>query len=133
MGGLSLWAKNKLLDHSLGKASWTMPTTIYVAMFTSDPDPGDASGNPSGTEVSYTGYARQAVTHAAASGGASTSDVDVTFPSAGSSGGTAQYVGYMDASSGGHLIWSGPMSPSQVIGVGTQVQFAAGQLDPEFT
>ena len=37
MANMTNFLEKKLLDHTLGKASWTMPTTVYMGLFTSDP------------------------------------------------------------------------------------------------
>ncbi|WP_377846978.1 hypothetical protein [Bosea sp. UC22_33] len=60
-GSASDYLEKKLLDHSLGVAAYTMPGTVYLALFTADP--GEAGP---GTEVSGNGYARQSTAFAAA-------------------------------------------------------------------
>ena len=37
MAGFSTYLANKLLDHSLGIATYTPPTNIWIALFTADP------------------------------------------------------------------------------------------------
>src|SRR5688572_15936538 len=105
---LTNFAENKLLDHILGKTSYTMPTT-YVGLFTAAP--GEAGG---GTEVSGGSYARQALqpTTAAASGAADNS-ADVTFPAASADWGTVTHVGIFDASSGGNLLLYAALTASK--------------------
>jgi hypothetical protein len=76
MAALSDYAENKLLDHVLGTASFTMPTQCYLALYTTATD--DAAG---GTEVTNANaYVRQAVDFDAASGGATDLTADLTFP-----------------------------------------------------
>ena len=36
-GALTLYARNKLVEHSLGLTAWTMPTNVYMGLFTADP------------------------------------------------------------------------------------------------
>lgn len=125
MAGASDYLENKLVDHMLGKASFTMPTTVYVALFTAAPT--DAGG---GTEVSGNAYARQAVTSvmASASSGQSTNGSDVLFPTATGSWGTVVAAGLFDASSGGNLLAWNTLTTSRAVGANDRVRFNAGTL-----
>lgn len=103
IGGMSDYLENKLLDHSLGKAAYTMPTN-YLALFTAAPS--DAGG---GTEVSGGSYARQNVSTAmnsAASGQATTGSL-VAFPDATANWGTVLAWATFDASTAGNMLWWG--------------------------
>ena len=62
-GNLSDYLENKLIDHFLGTTSYTMPTPVYVALYTVTPS--DAGG---GTEATGGSYARQTAAFAASSG-----------------------------------------------------------------
>lgn len=121
---LSNYLENKLLDHSLGTTSFTMPSTVRLALYTSDPTDAD-----SGTEVSGGSYARQAVSFDAAASGATQNSADVTFPVASANWGTITHVGVRDAASGGNLLWHGPLTASKTINTGDQFKIAAGDLD----
>jgi hypothetical protein len=44
MSQMTDYLEKKLLDHTLGKAAYTMPTTVYLALFTADP--GDTGSRP---------------------------------------------------------------------------------------
>lgn len=48
-GNLTNYLENKLLDHFLGTTAYTMPSPVYVALFTVAP--GDAGGGTEVTEV----------------------------------------------------------------------------------
>lgn len=100
MAALSDYAENKVLDHLLGVSEFTMPSTVYLALFTSDPtDTGQA-----GTEVSGGGYVRQAVTASAASGGQSQNSQEVLFPEATEDWGVITHVGIYDSQTGGNML-----------------------------
>lgn len=78
-GSFSNYLENALLDHALGGGNYTRPATVYIALFTVAPS--DAGG---GTEVSGNNYSRAAVTNdatnfPAASGGAKSNGVAITF------------------------------------------------------
>lgn len=124
MAALSDFAENELLDHLLGTGSWTMPSDVYVALYTGAPS--DAGG---GTEVSGGSYARQSVSFSAASGGATNPDADVEFPQASASWGTITHVGLFDASTSGNLLMWGALTASKAIGDGDQLVIPAADFD----
>jgi hypothetical protein len=107
MTGYSDYAARKVLDHTVGKTSWTMPTA-YMALYTTLP----ADAGTGGTEVSTGSYARVATSGAtwnAAAGSAPASNSNstaITFPT--STGSWGSVVGWtiMDASSAGNQIFS---------------------------
>lgn len=124
MAGISTYLANKLLDHSLGVASYTMPSGVYLALFTSDPTP-----TGSGTEVSGSGYARQQVTWNAAASRESTLNGSETFGPAGGSWGTVTHWGVFDSSTAGNLLWFGSLSASKAADSGDSLVAA----DESFT
>lgn len=123
MAGISTYLANKLLDHSLRNVSFTPPTAVYVALYTSDPTAADT-----GTEVSGGGYARQQVTFNVASGGQITNNSDIIFPTATASWGTITHIGIRDAATGGNLLYFSTLSIPKTIDAGDQLKIPAGQL-----
>ncbi len=127
MSQMSDYLENKLLDHTLGKAAFTMPTTTYLALFTTAPS--DAAA---GAEVttSSSGYARQALTTAmsAASGGTSSNTSTLTFGPATASWGTITHFGIFDAVTGGNMLLYGALASSKSIGTDDKLEWTAGQL-----
>jgi len=125
-GNLSDWAENALMDWLMGGASPTRPTTRHVALHTGDPGETGAS-NEVGAGV---GYARQAATFGASSGGATSNVANVVFgPASGAGFGTVSHVSVWDASSGGNCLWKGPLSASQAVAAGVSFTIVAGDLD----
>lgn len=125
MSAASDYLENKLLDHSLGTTSWTMPTTVYIGLWTAD------DGLESGTvtsEVSGGSYARQTMTFDAAAGGSADSAATVTFPTATANWGTITHVALMDASTGGNVLFHGSVTTSKTIESGDTFQISAGNL-----
>jgi hypothetical protein len=117
--------ENKLLDHMLGKTSYTMPT-VYVGLYTAAPT--DAGG---GTEVSGGAYARVATSGAtwnAASAGSSSNAAAVTFPTATASWGTITHFGLFDASTTGNMLRWGALTTSKTVGNGDTPSFGIGTL-----
>ena len=123
----STWAANKILDHAFGVTSWTMPATVYLALFTAAPT--DAGG---GTEVSGGGYTRQAITFGSASSRA-TSNSSSETQTASASWGTIVAIGIFDASTSGNLIWWDDLTTNRAIGNGESYTLAIGDLDAAFS
>lgn len=126
MAALSDYAEKLVLDWLMTNGSATRPTAWYVALYTAAPN--DAGG---GTEVSGSGYSRQAVTFdAATSGTGTTSNTGaVTFTAAGGDWGTITHIGIHDASTGGNLLWHGSLTVSKTVSDGDTLQFAVGNID----
>lgn len=123
MSALSNYLENALINGTLRASSYTAPSTVYVALFTSDPT--DAG---SGTECSGTSYARQSATFAAPSNGASSTSADVQFPQAGGAWGTITHFGIFDALTSGNLMYHGALTTSKVIETGDVFKIASGSL-----
>ena len=125
MAEMSNYLENALLNGTLNATTYTAPAAVYVALYTSDPT--DAN---TGTEVSGGSYARTAVTFATASGtsGSVASNADVTFPQATGSWGTVGWIGIMDASTSGNLLYHTALDASKTIDSGDIFKIASGSL-----
>ena len=125
MAEMSNYLENALLNGTLNGTTYTAPAAIYVALYTSDPT--DAN---TGTEVSGGSYARTAVTFATASGtsGSVASNADCTFPQATGTWGTVGWIGLMDASSSGNLLYHTALDASKTIATGDIFKIASGSL-----
>lgn len=123
-GNLSDYAEKKILDHTLGVAAFTMPSTIYLALFTANPT--DAG---TGAEVSGGAYVRKAITFSAAAspGGTTSNSADVLFPAA-TTAYTVTHIGLYDALSAGNLLWHGPLTASQAVAIGNEFKMGATKL-----
>lgn len=129
-GSFSDYAENKVLDHIVGKTSFTMPS-VYVALFTAAPS--DSGG---GTECSGGSYARKSTAGAdwaAAASGATSNANAITFVTPTGSWGTVVAFGLFDASTSGNLLAWADLTTNQAIGTGNTVSFAAGDLDITLT
>jgi len=125
---MTSYLQKKLGDHSIGKASFTMPTTVYLALFTVNP--GEA-GSLAG-EVSGGSYARIAITSLmnafdSVSGIAvNASSIDFANPTA--NWGTIVAVGIMDALTVGNMLYYQAVTSRSVLSGSPHVQFSPGQL-----
>jgi hypothetical protein len=126
MAGFSDYAENKVLDHIVGKTSFTMPST-WVALYTVAPT--DAGG---GTQVTGGSYARVATAGAdwsAASGGAITNANALTFPTATADWGTIVAAALFDASSGGNMLIWNLLTANKTVTTDDALSFPAGSID----
>lgn len=123
MAAMSNYLENALINATLRNTSYTSPSTVYAALFTSDPT--DAG---SGTEVSGGSYARKAITFGAPSNGASTNSAAVEFDQATASWGTVTHFGIYDASTSGNLLYHGALTASKVIDTGDVFKFATSSV-----
>jgi hypothetical protein len=127
MAEMSNFLENALLNATLNATTYTAPATVYVSLWTSNPND-DASG----TEVSTmgTGYARTAVSFATASGtsGNILNDADVTFPTATASWGTVGWIGINDAATAGNLLYHTALDTAKTIDSGDIFKISTGNL-----
>lgn len=123
MSAMSDYLENEILDHILGTGSYTMPSNVYIGLST-----GSFGDDNSGTELSGSGYARQAITFAAASSASAASNATVTFPTATGSWGAISHYGIYDASTSGNLLIHGAFAASKTIGSGDVLRVNSGDL-----
>jgi len=123
MSAMSDFLELEVLDHVLGTGSYTMPTTVRIGLST-----GSFGDDNSGTELSGNGYARQAITFAAASSGSAATNATVTFPTATGSWGSVSHYGIFDAASGGNLLIHGAFASAKTIGTGDVFRINSGDL-----
>lgn len=106
----------------------TAPATMYLALFQSNP----SDTGTGGTEVSYTGYTRQAITFSApavsGSGLMIQNSTQITFPEAPASGNTATYVAVMDSLTGGNMWLYGQLDQALTIQAGVSPVFRQGNV-----
>lgn len=118
--GKSNFFAKKVADWIYSATSYTPPATLYFGLWTTTLTA--ASTGSSGTECSYTGYARVAVTNNATQFPAATGTTSatksnanaITFPSNGGSGQTVIAAGVCDASSAGNMIHWGDVASTVI-------------------
>jgi len=123
MAEMSNYLETALINGTLRGTTYTAPSTVYLALYTSDPTDADT-----GTEVSGTSYARQSITFGSPSNGASTNSAAIEFPQAGGSWGTVTHVGIRDASTAGNLLYHTALDASKTIATGDVFRIATGSL-----
>lgn len=123
MAEISNYLENALINGTIRATSYTAPSTVYVGLYTSDPT--DAN---TGTEVTGGSYVRQSATFAAPSNGSSASNADITFPQATANWGTVGWIGILDASTSGNLLYHTALDASKTIETGDIFKIASGNL-----
>ncbi len=121
---MSNYLKDALVKHACGITSFTMPATVYVALYTTATT--DAGG---GTEVTGGSYARQACafTFGSAGSGAASNTAAETFPNMPAC--TVTHAALLDASTSGNMLFHGPLAASKVVPSGNDFVIAIGDVD----
>jgi len=130
-GSLSDWGELKVLDHIVGKTSFTMPT-VYIALMLAEP--GEANSAAGLSECpDANGYARvdSSGDWNAAAAGAIDNVNAITFPQASGSWGTVTHFALMTSPvvGEGYMIAWGDLTTPKTIDNGDTPSFAAGELD----
>jgi hypothetical protein len=123
MAEMSNYLENALINATLRNTSYTSPAAVYIGLYTSDPT--DAN---TGTEVSGGSYTRTAVTMGAPSNGVSTNTAAVEFPQASGTWGTVGWIGILDATSSGNLLYHTALDTSKTISSGDIFKIAISGL-----
>jgi hypothetical protein len=141
MSAMSDYLENRLIDHVFRGVSYVPPTGLYIALFTVN----ENDANSAGVEVTGGSYARVnvapsaanwAATNAAGStvatssgtGGTTSNNAPIAFPTPTANWGTITGVGIYDAAVGGNLLWYGALTASQLVNSGNPYTFAAASL-----
>lgn len=143
MSAMSDYLENKLIDQLFRAQAAPTTTTLYVGLLTAAPS--DSGG---GTEVSGGSYTRVTVTsslanwagtQAAAStvassgtGGQTSNNAAITFPTPTATWGTVTHFGIYDAASAGNLLFWGSLTISKTINQADTVTFPAASLSVTF-
>lgn len=122
MSAMTDYTEERVLKHFAGISSFTMPTSIFLALHTATP--GEAG---SSNEVSGGSYARQAITFTWNSGSSrveNTAQVAFTnMPAA-----TVSHWSIKDASTAGNTLFYGAFSASRTTSSGDELRLAAAAL-----
>ena len=143
MSAMSDFLENKLIDQLFRGQTAPVTTTLYVGLLTAAPS--DSGG---GTEAAGGSYARVAVTsslanwagtQAAAStvasagtGGQTSNNAAITFPTPTATWGNVTHFGIYDAASGGNLLFWGALTIAKTINQADTVTFPAASLSITF-
>lgn len=133
-GSISDYAENKLIDHLMGKTSFTMPSTVYAALCTTTPT--DASTGSTIVEATYTGYARKQIAGAdlnAAAAGVMTNLNAIVFAACTAGTSTVVGVAICDALTVGNMLAWSDVTSHVIDTSNTPATIAAGALSITLT
>jgi hypothetical protein len=114
---ISNYAELKILDHTTGTTSWTMPSGVYIKLHTGDP--GEAGTSNAATETT-----RKVVTFSAAASGSISSAATVEWTNV-STTETYSHWSLWDASTSGNCLWTGALSSSAAVTAGDTFQITS--------
>lgn len=138
---ISNYYANAMLNQAFRNTAFTRPTTVYLALYTTDPTRADT-----GTEVTGGGYARRPITFGAPADetvqiynpntGATMiltfrgikNSAEIVYPIATSPQGTITHMGIRDAATGGNLFYFGPLDNPRSVSINDVVRFPVGYL-----
>jgi hypothetical protein len=123
MSEMSNYLENALINGTLRAISYTAPTTVYLALYLTDPTDADV-----GTEVSGGSYVRQSITFGAPSGGVASNSVAIEFPQSTAAWGTIQYIGIRDNLTTGNLLYHTALNSPKEIASGDIFKITPGNL-----
>lgn len=127
--GISTYLANKLLDHLLKVTSYTPPTTIALANFTSSP--GDlGTGNEVANANDYSRTVLTSWSPANATTGLITNTAIIQTPTASGGWGIVTHNALYDNATygAGNLLWYGMMIPSQIVEVDDFLKWEIGNF-----
>ena len=138
--GISQYAMAKLIDHLNGKTSFTMPTTVAMALMTAAPT-STTTGVLSPNEATYTGYGRQTIVGAgfnaasAATPSVSTNAGAITFGNC--TAGTSTLLGFILADNAtvntGNSLWYGTLTSVTISTTQTPPTVGTGVMNLSMT
>jgi len=120
-------AKQLVLNFLARNQSVTQPAQLYLALYSTNPTDADT-----GTEVTYDGYTRQAVTFTAPQlvGGAAViqNSALIQFAVVPSASGSIAYAALRTAATGGDLVYYGSLAATYQLNQGVQPIVPVGSL-----
>lgn len=119
MSKFSDYLENKIIDHTLKGITFQPIATAYLAAFSTDPT--DAA---SGTECSWTNYARQAMTFGAITDGEVTTSAQLQFPALVGADVTVGWIGIFDAATAGNMLYHTNLANAKTLTVDDVLSFA---------
>lgn len=126
MSAFSNYLEGRIVEHFLRANNVASPTTVYLALFTSDP-----AEDGSGAEAAFTNYVRKAAAWTALDASGQTKNTSsIAFDPNGNSSASAviTHAAIFDAVTAGNMLIYGPLASSKTLQVGDVLSFAANAL-----
>jgi hypothetical protein len=119
---------DKLINATVRNLPYTPVETVYLALYVTDP-----TKEATGIEVSAVSYTRQTITMAEPVDGVSTNLAQIDFATATSDWGTVGWVGILDNTVSGNLLYFTALDSPKTILTGDQLKINANQLQLTLT
>tara|TARA_R110002126_G_scaffold163935_1_gene311824 strand:+ start:1595 stop:1963 length:369 start_codon:yes stop_codon:yes gene_type:complete len=114
---ISNYAELKILEHTTGKTSWTMPATVYVKLHLGDP--GEAATSNAAVEDT-----RKSAAWASAASGAIATSATLEWTNVAATE-TFTHWSMWDNLTAGNALWSGALSTSAAVTAGDTFQITS--------
>ena len=114
---ISNYAELKILEHTTGKTSWTMPATVYVKLHLGDP--GEAATSNAAVEDT-----RKSAAWASAASGAIATSATVEWTNVAATE-TYSHWSLWDDLTAGNALWSGALATSAAVTAGDTFQITS--------
>jgi hypothetical protein len=114
---ISNYAELKILEHTTGKTSWTMPATVYVKLHLGDP--GEAATSNAAVEDT-----RKSAAWATAASGAIATSATLEWTNVAATE-TYSHWSMWDDLTAGNALWSGALSTSAAVTAGDTFQITS--------
>jgi len=114
---ISNYAELKILDHTTGRAAWTMPTNVYVKLHLGDP--GEAATSSAAVEAT-----RKVAAWSAAASGAIVTSATMEWTNV-STTETYSHWSMWDDLTAGNALWSGALATSAAVTAGDTFQITS--------
>ena len=123
--GISEYYANKMLDHMLGKTSFTMPTVMYMSAYNGDP-------LGAGSEIATGAYARVLMTISAATNFIASNGADILFAEATGDWGTVSHLAVNPEAAGGTAMFAATLNTAKAIATNDQLKIASGNFGVQY-
>lgn len=127
MSGFSTYLSQGIIQSTLRGQAFTVPSNLYLALFTADPTDDNATANEA-TGAWYGRVSTGAWAAPVGTGNSTSNSNQITFSAVTGVAITITHWGIYDAASGGNLLYSGALTASKVLNVGDIMTVAAGAL-----
>ena len=114
---ISNYAELKILEHTTGKTTWTIPSNVYVKLHTGDA--GEAGTTNAATETT-----RKVAAWATASSGAIATSATIEWTNVAATE-TYSHWSLWDAVTSGNCLWTGALSSSAAVTAGDTFQITS--------
>ena len=126
-GSKANWFENVVLDWALGNQAYTVPTGIFIGLFTSALD--DTMTTGAGEIFQRFSAAADLENWTTAAGGSKNNAVAFQWPTATADMGTAKYFAIMESGAGaGRGLYWGELATGKIIGSGDVFRFPSGAI-----